>query len=111
MRALIRGLGLGGYSISHEEETRARQEMIDGALKALDRMRADSEESTEALDAMEAYYRRQLTLLDSDDSVSTSAAKDEAEGLFRLGHKLRTWSGPSRSGCATKTRSTMKCCG
>ena len=90
MPALIRSLGLGGYSISHEEETRARQEMINGALQALDQMRADSEESTEALDAMEAYYRRQLTLLDSDDSDSASAAKDEAEGLFRLGRKLRT---------------------
>ncbi len=89
MPALIRRLGLGGYSASHEEETRARHEMIAGALQAIEQMRADSNSSVEALKAMEGYYQRQLTLLESSDTDSQSTAKDEAEALFLLGHKLR----------------------
>jgi monovalent cation/hydrogen antiporter len=89
MPALIRRLGLGGYSLSHEEETRARQEMIAGALQAIEQMRANSDSSVEALNAMEAYYQRQMTLLESSGTDSQSTAKDEAEALFLLGHKLR----------------------
>jgi monovalent cation/hydrogen antiporter len=89
MPALIRRLGLGGYSVSHEEERRARREMITGALQALEDMRTATDWSDEALDATKAYYQRQLTLLESSDADAQSTAKGEAEALFVLGHKLR----------------------
>ena len=86
---LIRRLGLSGLSISREEEARARREMIAGALKAIEEMRHSSEESEANLDAMEAYYRHELSLLEASHPEGELPTRNEAATRRRLAHQLR----------------------
>ena len=90
MPALIRRLGMGGFSIGREEEARARHEMINAALRAIDRMRERSDEDAEALDALEGHYRHQLSLVGSADPDAQLPSKDAAAARLRIAHKLRS---------------------
>ncbi len=67
MPVLVRLLGLGKSSAGYEEESLARQQMVSGALRALNTIRKNSpEDQKELLDHLESYYRHRLALLDRD---------------------------------------------
>ncbi len=80
MPLLVRLLGLGKSSAGYEEENLARQQMISGALRGLNRIRKESpEDQKELLDHLESYYRHRLRLIERDRD-----AGPEHEGLDRL---------------------------
>lgn len=89
MPALIRRLGLAGESASQDEEARARREMIVGALETIAGLRQNSGESEAGLDAMEAYYRHELSLLESSVPEDELPTRNEAETRRRLANQLR----------------------
>ncbi|MBV9085119.1 MAG: Na+/H+ antiporter [Acidobacteriaceae bacterium] len=88
MPSLIRRLGLAGASAGRQEEERARREMIHAVLEALEDMRA-TEHDAEALNAMERYYRHELSLLSSPVSDDETNVRSEAEKRRRLARELR----------------------
>ena len=90
MPALIRLLGLGGSSISKEEELGARREMIAAALQRLEEIRTEGTDSESAVAAIEGYYRHEQNLLSGVGADVKSTEKDEAESRRRLAGQLRS---------------------
>ncbi len=89
MPTLIRRLGVSGLSLSLEEEDRARRDMIAGALEAINQMRQNPESSQSSLDAMDAFYRHELSFLESSPPDTDLPGRAEAEARRRLARELR----------------------
>ncbi len=89
MPMLIRVLGLTGSEAARREMAHARQRMSLAALGAIGEFRRKNAFSREALDAMDAFYRRQLALVNAPDSEGRGT-KDDAEEVYRLAHRLRS---------------------
>jgi CPA1 family monovalent cation:H+ antiporter len=89
MPALIRALGLTGGGAAKREITHARLQMTRAALRAISELRNENEFSLESLDAMDAFYRRQLALIESPSESESQSTKGDAEAVFRLAHQLR----------------------
>jgi len=88
--ALIRRLGLSGFSGIRGEEELARREMITAALESLDRLRQESgRERAEIHDQLERYYRRRLALLEERLAKDGRPMKEHVEHQDSLAQQLR----------------------
>lgn len=88
--ALIRRLGLTGFSGIRAEEELARREMIGAALESLNRMRQETgRERAEIHDQLERYYQRRLALLDKQLAKGEQPRKGHTEHHDSLAQQLR----------------------
>ena len=88
--ALIRRLGLSGFSGIRGEEELARREMITAALESLDRLRQESgRERAEIHDQLERYYRHRLALLEERLAKDGRPMKEHVEHQDSLAQQLR----------------------
>jgi len=80
MPMLIRKLKLSRGVSEHQEELRARRDMIDAALNRLEELRREQDNMhPEVLDQMESYYRRRLARIDSSASDDQDRASEELQ--------------------------------
>lgn len=92
MPVLIRKLGMAGHGMSHDEELRARREMINAALCRVQELRRESRNaSPESLDQLEGYYRRRLARLDyyASDEPGRGSEDQQFERQRTLAQELR----------------------
>jgi CPA1 family monovalent cation:H+ antiporter len=89
MPSLIRWLGLEGLGRSLEEESKARREMIEAALRFLRDQENNNSVFTEDAKALEAYYQRELQAVNTPASVAEQNSRGEAERRRQLGRELR----------------------
>jgi monovalent cation/hydrogen antiporter len=80
MPVLIRALGLQKETGGHDEEFRARRQMILAALEALQEIRVQAgRKRASAYDHLEAYYRRRLSRVDREPEEVAEVEQDLEE--------------------------------
>lgn len=89
MPALIRALGLAGKSESIEEETWARQQMIQAALDFLEETKQRHPESVEAAQTLADFYQREKYLAGNPASEDEHVSWIEAARRRNLATKAR----------------------
>jgi CPA1 family monovalent cation:H+ antiporter len=89
MPLLIRKLGLAGKASSHEEESWARRQMIEGVLSFLGRTGQSDPVFAEDTKALQSYYERELRTLGDPASPEERTARGETERRRQLGRELR----------------------
>jgi CPA1 family monovalent cation:H+ antiporter len=88
--AIIRRLGLGGVEGAEQEEQLARRDMIQAALDELDRMKEErGGEATEVQEQLQRYYRRRLTVLNSNSIDGHGRAEPRQSEYDAIGRRLR----------------------
>jgi CPA1 family monovalent cation:H+ antiporter len=88
--ALIRRLGLTGFSGIRGEEALARRQMISAALESLKRLRQESgRERAEIHDQLERYYRRRLALLEERAAQDGGSDREHAKHHDSAAQQLR----------------------